>query len=45
MDETSVKAADLTKKLTMLSNERARNETESMGFDSTEYDNMQEFFN
>lgn len=45
MDDINAKPTDLSKKLTMLSNERARTETESLGFNSQEYDNMQEFFN
>jgi hypothetical protein len=34
MDDSNVKAADFSKKLTVLSNERTRTETENLGFDS-----------
>jgi ribosomal protein L14E/L6E/L27E len=39
------KAADMVRRLTVISKERTKIETESMGFDSSEYDNMTEFFN
>ncbi len=41
----SSKAGDLQRKLTTISNERVKNETETMGFTADEYENMQEFFN
>ena len=43
LDES--KGSDLLRRLTVISNERAKNETEQMGFNSQEYENMQEFFN
>ncbi|CDW76980.1 ubiquitin carboxyl-terminal hydrolase 15 [Stylonychia lemnae] len=45
MDDSIAKASDFSKKLTVLSNERSRTETENLGFDTTEFDSMQEFFN
>lgn len=45
MDDFNIRASDIHKKLTMISNERVRTETENMGFDSSEHDNMHEFFN
>jgi hypothetical protein len=33
------------KRLTVIQNEKAKNETEKLGFVATEHDNMQEFFN
>jgi len=45
MDQDNDKVSNLQKKLTMISNERIRTETESMGFNSEEHDNMTEFFN
>lgn len=39
------KGNDFGRRLTVISNERAKNETEQMGFNSQEYANMQEFFN
>jgi hypothetical protein len=44
MDDGEVRASDIHKKLTMISNEKARNETENMGFTASEHDNMKEFF-
>ena len=45
MEDGEVKGQDIHKKLTMLSNERQRTQTESLGFKSEEHDSMQEFFN
>ena len=36
---------DLARRLTIIQKERTRNESEKLGFDSSEHDNMQEFFN
>lgn len=44
-EEYHSKAGELQRKLTTISNDRVRNETETMGFTSDEYDSMQEFFN
>ncbi len=44
MDESSIKSSDVTRKLTMIQNDKTKTETESMGFESNEYDNMKEFF-
>ena len=38
-------SADMVRRLTVISKERNKIETEKMGFDSTEHDNMSEFFN
>jgi hypothetical protein len=43
MDES--RGADLVRRLTSISYDRTKSETEQMGFNSKEYDNMQEFFN
>jgi hypothetical protein len=45
MDESGARSLDMVRKLTVIQNDKTRSETESMGFVSTEYDNMQEFFN
>ena len=39
------KTTDLTRKLTAIQNEKQKTETEKLGFDAIENDNMQEFFN
>jgi hypothetical protein len=44
MDDAEVRASDIYKKLTMISNEKARSETENLGFTASEHDNMKEFF-
>jgi hypothetical protein len=38
------KGAEMVRRLTVISKERAKIETEKLGFDSTEYDSMQEFY-
>ena len=43
MDEG--KSTDFQRRLTILSHERTKTETEKLGFDSSEHDNMEEFFN
>ena len=35
----------MVRRLTIVSNERTKSETESLGFDSEEYESMNEFFN
>jgi hypothetical protein len=44
MDESKA-AVDMTRRLTLISTERVKSETEKLGFDSSEIDNMQEFCN
>jgi hypothetical protein len=39
------RSVETMRRLTMIQNERARNEAEKLGFTSAEHDNMQEFFN
>ena len=39
------RSVETMRRLTMIQNERARNEAEKLGFTSSEHDNMQEFFN
>ena len=41
MEDGEMRGQDIQKKLTMLSNERQRTQTESMGFKSEEHDSMQ----
>ena len=41
MEDGEMRGQDIHKKLTMLSNERQRTQTESMGFKSEEHDSMQ----
>ena len=43
IDET--KSADIVRRLTAISNERTKTESEELGFNTKEYENMQEFFN
>jgi hypothetical protein len=45
IDEGNVRSVDLRKRLTIIQNERARTETQMLGFTSEEHDNMQEFYN
>jgi len=42
LDDT--KGSDLVRRLTVISNERTKIETQQMGFDSNEFENMNEFF-
>ena len=44
MDESG-KAVDVQKRLTMLQNEKHRNEMEKLGFTPDEHENINEFFN
>lgn len=39
------KTTDIHRRLTMIQSEITKTETESLGFGSIEYENMQEFFN
>lgn len=43
MDEG--KTTDITRRLTIIQHERTKTESEKLGFDASEHDNMQEFFN
>lgn len=40
IDEIASKHVSISRQLTTISNEKARNETESLGFTSEEHDNM-----
>lgn len=44
-DGKSQPGTDVVRRLTVVSNERTWTETESLGFDSEEYESMNEFFN
>ncbi len=43
--DESGKSVDLSKRLTMIQNERTKSEAERLGLSSQEHDNMQEFYN
>jgi hypothetical protein len=44
LDKGELKSSGLVSKLTMIQHEKTKIETESMGFETSEYESMKEFY-
>ena len=44
IDQSDLKSSGLLSKLTMIQHEKTKIETESMGFESSEYESMKQFY-